>query len=93
MSLADLTVTAAEVAQALRITEDELRRRWRYLHKHKGFPHKLNGWVWARASIEAWIAADGAGRDATPAEAEPPIGFLAANQNRSLAARYAGGRA
>lgn len=93
MALSDQTVKLAEVAAALDMSEDYLRRHWRRLHETRGFPHKLTGWVWARASIEAWIATDGksvAGEN-TPAAASPAA--LAANQNRALSLRYAGGHA
>lgn len=93
MALSDQTVKLAEVAAALDVSEDYLRRHWRRLHETRGFPHKLNGWVWARANVEAWIATDGktVAGETSPATASP--GALAANQNKALSLRYAGGHA
>ena len=94
-----LTLTAHDVAALLSLTKDDfLRRRPRLMRAH-GVPRVLPGLgrVWARAAVEAWIAAHGArtagetepdaGAPAVPRRREDPVDFAM----RRLEARYAGG--
>lgn len=83
--IAELTVPLDEVAAALGISPDRLRRTARALHVRHGFPLPLpviGGWRWSRAVLEAWLEAGG-----VPAAAEDAPD-LTQSQNAMLRRRY-----
>ena len=82
-----LTLTAAEVAQALSLSLGQFRHR-RAALEALGFPRSLPGVKarWSRTQIADWIAASGASRAET---VEP--GYVA--QTRSYLERKYAGRA
>lgn len=82
-TLKDPPVTLAELAAALGRSPAYIKRYHHRMHERFGLPRKLAiGWLWPRLAIEAYLA----GNDA-PVSAVA----IAANQNRALSARYAGG--
>lgn len=94
MSLSEKFVTLDELCAATRRTAHWWRRNHRRLHLDAGMPEKSAlGWLWPRKALERWI--DGEGFSVTPepaaaGSAEARAGAIAANQNRTLRARYAG---
>lgn len=98
MSLSERLVMLPEMAEALQRSEDWVRRNWLRLHNDHGMPRKCSvGWQWPRRAMEAWL--DMGGISPVDLELENPVPptnggsahlRLVANQNRDLAARYAG---
>lgn len=60
--IAELTVPLEEVAAALGLSPERLRRLARSLHEKHGFPLPLPtaGWRWSRPVLQAWLEAGGA---------------------------------
>lgn len=98
MSLSERLVMLPEMAEALQRSEDWVRRNWLRLHNDHGMPRKCSvGWQWPRRAMEAWLDMGGISPvDLEPEHPVPPTSGgsahlrLVANQNRDLAARYAG---
>jgi len=98
--LQDETATLAEVAAALGIPEERLKRSWRRLHRGKGFPPPLpcGGWVWSRGAVSLWIAASGRADTGEGTHSNDNavranlLGGIVAGQQAALHARYSDGK-
>ncbi len=96
MSLSEKFVTLEELAKATNRTPYWYRRHHRRLHREAGMPEKSAlGWLWPRKALERWIDGEGFLHGAEPApqadgQAAAQGNTIAANQNRTLRARYAG---
>lgn len=96
MSLSEKFVTIDELAAATGRTLDWWRRNHRRMATEEGMPEKSAlGWLWPRKALERWIDGEGFLHGAEPApqadgQAAAQGSTIAANQNRTLRARYAG---
>lgn len=90
MPLQAQTASVDEVAAALGLGVDKLKRTWLKLHQEHGMPRKLpTGWVWPRGALERWIDTQAA-PPPEPDNQPKPAGALAAviaNENQRLRAK------
>lgn len=84
------TIPIDELSGKLGLTPDQLKRRWRRMHRASGFPAPLYGsvWVWSRPAVERWAEAGAAPVVVHSFNDNAPLAELTSLQRLALQERY-----
>ena len=88
--LAEDLVTAAELAEAIGLPENEVRARAAAWTREHGFPCRLRpfGWIWSRNAIRQWMRSASSKTEEFAIET-PPL-TIVGEQRAALTERYGG---
>ena len=87
-------VDAAEIAEAIGVSEATVKTNAAAWTRQHGFPCRLRpfGWHWSRAAIRRWMGVVSNVGDDIETGAEPPRLTIVDEQRADLEARYGGRR-